>query len=113
MRSLLFVAVMLVVVACRPVYFGDAVPYPEECEQLDLDAARCAALVDAAKAALSLSEADVAAVQLLTEDRCEGDRSILCNRSGNLALPVRFTLKDGSFRWIALYCTIDVPKPYC
>ena len=105
--------VLVVSVGCRPTYFADAVPYPQGCEQLSLEPARCAALVDAARAELGLPEADVAAVHLLTEDRCEADRSILCSRSGTLALPVRFTLNDGSFRWIALGCTIDVPRPYC
>ncbi len=104
---------IIFVAGCRPVYFGDAVRYSEGCEQLGLDAHRCAAFVDAAKAELRLSDADIAEVHLLTEDRCEADRSILCSRSGTLALPVRFTLSNGSFRWIALGCTIDVPSAYC
>lgn len=105
--------ILLGVSACAPTYFGDAVPYPEGCSLIGRDASQCAAIVDAAETELSLSGADIVAVDLLTEDRCGDDRSILCTRSSAMAFPVRFTLRDGSFRWVAMYCVIDQPRPFC
>jgi hypothetical protein len=113
MRWLVLLVVLLGTSACGPTYFGDAVPYPEGCSQIDRDASQCAALVDAAETELNLARADILAVDLLTEDRCGEDRSILCTRSSATAFSVRFTLRGGSFRWVAITCVIDQPRPYC
>jgi hypothetical protein len=113
MRLLLLGVVLLTLSACGPTYFGDAVPYPEACAVVRLDKARCAAVVLEARSRLRLAESDIAATDLLTEERCEADRSILCSLGGGGFHTVRFTRHDGSYEWTIVQCMIDVPRPWC
>jgi hypothetical protein len=65
---------LLLAAACRPTYFGDAIPYPAGCDDLQRERAQCDLLVDTAKAQLGVSDNDITAVDLLTDDRCGDDR---------------------------------------
>jgi hypothetical protein len=109
----MLVAVVLAVAACAPTYFGDAVPYPDACAVVGLDETRCAALVLEARSRLRLAESDIAATDLLTDERCEADRSVLCVIGGGGFHTVRFTRHDGSYEWTIVQCMIDVPRPWC
>ena len=110
------VAVLLAVLclgACdNEVYFDDVVPYPAGCPRLVIEPDACAALVGEAAARLELSTTAIARTDLLSQDRCGDDRRTLCRRTLPLAGTVRFTLTDGSFRWIAVTCPLgDAPPP--
>jgi hypothetical protein len=97
-----------------PVYFGDAVPYPKGCGSFGRTIDQCTALVDRAQGELGLHASTIISIDILTEDRCEADRSVLCNRAGTaVPLSVRFVMTDGSSEWTTVYCLANFGRPDC
>jgi hypothetical protein len=105
----------LALLACGgQVYFGDAVPFPSGCPSSDWTIDQCAVLVGRAQGELGLEVAEVISIDILTEDRCNADRSVVCNRGGAaVPLSVRFVLADGSSEWTTVYCVSDLAGPGC
>lgn len=96
-----------------PVYFGDAQPYPGGCAELQIVGEACDAIVENARVRLGVDLASIHAVDILTEDRCGDVRELLCTRTTAFIAGVRFTLKDGSRLWTAVFCAPSTTAIYC
>lgn len=113
-RSAAAVACLAFIACGGPVYYGDAVPFPRGCAAFGRTIDQCTALVERARGELGLVPANIASIDILTEDRCEADRSVLCNRGGTAEpVSVRFMKTDGSSDWTTLYCLTSLVGPWC
>ena len=113
-RSAAAVACLAFIACGGPVYYGDAVPFPKGCASFGRTIDQCTALVERAQGELGLVPTDIASIDILTEDRCEADRNVLCSRGGTVEpLSVRFVKTDGSSEWTTVYCLTSFVRPSC